>query len=90
MQVFLAQVNPTVGDLEGNLQILRQVAGANSEANLIVFPELFLTGFPPQDLLFRRRFLQGCRRHWEIQEFSKTIPETAIVVGTPWPEAEGL
>ena len=91
MQVFLAQVNPTVGDLEGNLQILRQVAGANSEANLIVFPELFLTGFPPQDLLFRRRFLQGVQKSiGEIQEFSKTIPETAIVVGTPWPEAEGL
>ncbi len=85
MQIYLAQVNPVVGDLAGNERILRRVAQANSEADLIVFPELFLTGYPPQDLLLRQDFLDRVGESLQrIQEFTKECPGTTIALGTPW------
>ena len=53
MKIVLAQLNPTVGDLEGNLEKLAAaLKEANDEnADLLVLPELFLCGYPPRDLL---------------------------------------
>ncbi len=85
MLVYLAQVNPIVGDLAGNAEMVHQIIQANSEADLIVFPELFLTGYPPQDLLFKKEFLQSVEGTMlEIEELSEAYPQTAIIVGTPW------
>jgi NAD+ synthase (glutamine-hydrolysing) len=69
MRITVAQMNPTVGDMEGNfskiVQGLEQVKKDGSD--LVVFPELFLTGYPPKDLLERRWFLG------KIQEVLKGI-----------------
>ena len=91
MHIFLAQENPIVGDLKGNFNRIRQVIDQNAEADLIVFPELFLCGYPPQDLLLRSDFLASIRQTLqEIQEFTKLHPQTAIVLGTPWQEGDLL
>ena len=56
MKVGIAQVNPTVGDLSGNLNILlsayNELVGKGAE--LVVFPELALCGYPPRDLLLKK------------------------------------
>src|SRR5262245_30644666 len=60
MKVALAQINTTVGDLAGNeAKILAAYRrGVDAGAELVVFPELATTGYPPRDLLLRRRFIQ--------------------------------
>ena len=57
MRVALAQINTTVGDIDGNAsRIARQIdAGEAAGADLVVFPELAIFGYPPKDLLLRRR-----------------------------------
>ena len=59
VRIALAQVNTTVGDLEGNAAlVLRGIAEAReANAELVVFPELTLTGYPPEDLVLRRQFI---------------------------------
>jgi NAD+ synthase (glutamine-hydrolysing) len=64
-KIALAQVNPCVGDLEGNsAMIVRSVIGAKAKgAEIIVFPELAVCGYPPEDLLMKRHFITkniGC------------------------------
>ena len=59
MRIGLAQINPTVGDLGGNRD---KILGAyhrlvEAGAELVVFPELAVTGYPPKDLLLQRRYL---------------------------------
>ncbi|PZP54781.1 MAG: NAD+ synthase [Micavibrio aeruginosavorus] len=58
--ITIAQINPKVGDLKGNLDLIRRVRDeAPKHANLIVFPELVITGYPPEDLLLKQSFLDG-------------------------------
>lgn len=58
MDVFVAQVNPTVGDLAGNLAIIKQnvLLAMQSDCDVIVFPELVTVGYPPRDLLYASSF----------------------------------
>jgi NAD+ synthase (glutamine-hydrolysing) len=77
----MAQINPTVGDLDGNLRtIISWVAEARkAKADLVAFPELALTGYPPEDLLLKPRFVEDTRRALDV-----LIPECrglAVVVG---------
>jgi len=58
MKIGLAQINPKVGDFNGNKQKILHALDALNEAEIVVFPELALTGYPPEDLLFNRDFLQ--------------------------------
>jgi NAD+ synthase (glutamine-hydrolysing) len=62
MKVALAQINATVGDLEGNAQRIVNAArrAYGQGANLVVAPELALTGYPPEDLLMRPAFMSAC------------------------------
>src|SRR5213596_4272629 len=63
MRVALAQINTVVGDLDGNAdRILRRLAEAKDrQADLVVFPELAITGYPPEDLLLRPSFVQAAQ-----------------------------
>ena len=91
MKIFLAQENPTVGDISGNLARLRQVLQENPGAQLVVFPELYLTGYPPCDLLLRGEFLQAVKEGLAaLQELSKGYPGTTLVIGTPWQDGDDL
>lgn len=88
MKVTIAQMNPTVGDVEGNVSkaadALRECAG--DAPDLVVFPELFLMGYPPRDLLERRWFIEKSHQAVQrLQEISQKYPETGILVGTAVP-----
>lgn len=63
LRLALAQVNPTVGDLDGNAETVRRLAreAAAAGAQLIAFPEMMLTGYPVEDLVFRKSFVDASR-----------------------------
>lgn len=63
LRLALAQVDPTVGDLAGNASIVREWArrAADRGAHLVAFPEMMLTGYPPEDLVFRPSFSRASR-----------------------------
>lgn len=63
LRLALSQVNPTVGDLPGNADLVRQWTrrAADAGAQLVAFPELMLTGYPVEDLVFRRSFVAASR-----------------------------
>ena len=67
MKIALAQTNSTVGDLCGNAKRILDFARRASErgANVVVFPELSLTGYPPRDLLEKENFLDRTEQHLE-------------------------
>ncbi|MBA3975923.1 MAG: NAD+ synthase [Candidatus Solibacter sp.] len=71
MLIALCQINSTVGDLAGNRQLMEVYAGeaARRGADLAVFPELALTGYPPRDLVDKPSFID--RSIWELKELAK-------------------
>lgn len=81
MRIALAQVNPHIGDFDGNADKIRRFideARANG-ADLVVFPELSLIGYPARDLLDKPSFVSASRRFWpKLQEASRGV---GIVVG---------
>lgn len=80
-RLALAQINPTVGDLEGNSQkILQFIEEARSlGADLVVFPEMAITGYPAEDLLYKTSFLQdNLKAMRRVVQASKGL---AVVVG---------
>ena len=60
MKIAIAQINTTVGDINGNFErIISSITKAkNEKAELVIFPELTLTGYPPRDLLIKKSFIQ--------------------------------
>ncbi|MGB9006355.1 MAG: nitrilase-related carbon-nitrogen hydrolase [Candidatus Aminicenantales bacterium] len=88
MKVTLAQLNPFVGDIEGNkLKIMNTVSQQNDvESDLVVFPELFLVGYPPKDLLERPWFIDKAQQAiQELVQFSARYPHPGILFGAPLP-----
>lgn len=86
MKVTLAQLNPVIGDIEGNLQkaykAIQKAAGDKSD--LVIFPELFLTGYPPRDLLEKPWFLKKTYEELRnLKIFSKKYPDIGILIGVP-------
>jgi len=82
LRVSLAQINSTVGDLEGNAaRIIDRIREAESiGADLIAFPELALTGYPPEDLVLRRGFVEDNQAMLDrVREASRGLHVTAIV-----------
>jgi NAD+ synthase (glutamine-hydrolysing) len=79
MKVALAQINPTVGDFEGNAARIRQAAGEARQrgADLAIFSELCLCGYPPFDLVERPAFVQ--RNLEELDRLAADIPLASIV-----------
>ena len=86
MKITLAQLNPTVGDIRGNLAKVTQTLSQCSKdsPDLVVFPELFLVGYPPRDLLERPSFVARTEEAIrELLEVSQKYPQTGIIVGAP-------
>ena len=83
MRIALAQMNSVVGDLDGNRQRIlgRLHAARGAGADLVLFPELAVTGYPPEDLLLRPGFLHAARRSLEL--IAAETKEIAALVGTP-------
>jgi NAD+ synthase (glutamine-hydrolysing) len=83
MRLALAQINPIVGDLAGNrAMIVERIDEAKAaRADLILFPELAVTGYPPEDLLLRPGFIRAARSSTE--QIARAARGTVVVVGTP-------
>jgi NAD+ synthase (glutamine-hydrolysing) len=85
MKITLAQINPTVGDLSGNLQKIEDTLKVcPQDSDLLIFSELVLTGYPPKDLLKNPWFIQKTGNAQEkLCELSKTYPTLGILLGLP-------
>ena len=83
MRMALAQINSTVGDLQGNHRriVERTREAREAGADLVLFPELAVTGYPPEDLLLRPDFLQAARD--TLEAIAKEATGIAALVGTP-------
>jgi NAD+ synthase len=86
--ITLAQLNPTVGDVAGNTakaRVARAKARADG-ADLVVLSELFIAGYPPEDLVLKPAFQSACRA--AIEELARETADggPAMLVGTPWVE----
>jgi NAD+ synthase (glutamine-hydrolysing) len=95
LRVVLAQINPVVGALGDNARrICAEMQRARRlGAGLVVFPELALTGYPPEDLLLRPSFLAEVQRHLEsIAAHTRGDADRSlsVVLGTPWQQETGL
>lgn len=90
MKIAIAQYNPTVGDLNGNLsKTIEYIEKAKEKkCDLVVFPELSLTGYPPRDLLLRDDFLRACDR--ALQEIIPYTKGIGVIVGTVIDDGNGF
>ncbi|NLE11967.1 MAG: NAD+ synthase, partial [Actinobacteria bacterium] len=83
MRIALAQINSTVGDLKGNaaLVVERARTAASAGAAVVVFPELAICGYPPEDLVLKDYFLADCRD--ALLDVAAACPDIVALVGAP-------
>jgi NAD+ synthase (glutamine-hydrolysing) len=83
LRIALAQIDPTVGDVEGNARLCAEwIAQArDAGAGLVVLPELVISGYPPEDLLLRHDFLDACRA--ALDELAREVDGIVAVLGFP-------
>ncbi len=90
--IAFAQLNPVVGDLAGNEEMVRAARrlAAEQGADLVMFTELFVSGYPPEDLVLKPAFQLACRQ--SVEELARETADggPAVLVGTPWVEAGRL
>jgi NAD+ synthase len=86
--ITLAQLNPTVGDVEGNMAKARaaRARAAADGADLVVFSELFIAGYPPEDLVLKPAFQAACRMAVETLARETADGGPAMLIGSPWVE----
>jgi NAD+ synthase len=89
LAIAVAQLNSTVGDIAGNVDKVKRARLASAGADLVVFPELFIAGYPPEDLVLKPAFQAACRAAIEaLARETKSGP--ALLVGTPWLDGDRL
>ncbi len=84
MKIAIAQLNYLIGDFEGNLSNITSAVNRASEegADLVLFSELSICGYPPLDLLERKEFISRCLH--SVRRLAETIdPETGVLIGAP-------
>jgi NAD+ synthase (glutamine-hydrolysing) len=81
IRIALAQINPTVGDLDGNVALVLDYLdrARKTGADLVAFPELALTGYPPEDLLLKPHFVRENRR--ALDRIIKAAGDVVVVIG---------
>ena len=86
LTISLAQLNPTVGDLEGNVSLVREArqAAAAAGADLVVAPELVVSGYPPEDLVLKPAFQDRIEALIEALAGETGDGGPAVLLGTPW------
>jgi NAD+ synthase len=86
LAIAVAQLNPTVGDIAGNADRARRARSiaASQGADLVALPELFLCGYPPEDLVLKPALQAACRA--KIEELARETADDgpALLIGTPW------
>src|SRR5215469_18463361 len=88
LAIAIAQLNPIVGDVAGNAEKARRAraAAAGQGADLVVYPELFIAGYPPEDLVLKPAFQAACRAAVEALARETADGGPAILIGLPWVE----
>lgn len=88
LRISIAQLNPVVGDIEGNLQLARDAfqKARDEDADLLVFSELFLLGYPPEDLVLKAAVSNACKAALNTLAEAQSSDDPAILIGTPWRE----
>ncbi len=83
IQAAIAQLNPCVGDFDANREkILQSIQQAREwQSDVVIFPEMMVTGYPPEDLLFRPAFLQQVER--VLDDIRQASAQMTVVVGAP-------
>tara|TARA_B110001454_G_scaffold145951_1_gene135451 strand:- start:2899 stop:4554 length:1656 start_codon:yes stop_codon:yes gene_type:complete len=88
LSILIAQTNPKLGDIEGNKNIIFETIEKNKNCDLLVFSELMLTGYPPEDLVlksaFQDKFMNAIQ---EIAQYTKS-KDCYVLVGSPWVEED--
>jgi NAD+ synthase len=86
LAIAVAQLNSTVGDIAGNVEKVKRAraTAAAQAADLVVFPELFIAGYPPEDLVLKPAFQAGCRSAIEALARETTSAGPSLLLGTPW------
>jgi NAD+ synthase len=86
LALTIAQLNPTVGDVSGNAEKVRctRAQAAADGADLVIFPEMFIAGYPPEDLVLKPAFQAACRAAVEGLARETADGGPALLVGTPW------
>jgi len=90
LRIALAQLNPTVGDIDGNLAQVRvaRAEAAAAGADILVTPELIVSGYPPEDLVLKPDFLSAVRAAVESLAADTADGGPAVILGAPWIEAD--
>ena len=88
LAIAVAQLNPIVGDVAGNLERARKARAqaARDGADIIAFSELFIAGYPPEDLVLKPAFQAACRAAVEALARDTDDGGPAVLIGTPWVE----
>jgi len=88
IRIAVAQLDSVVGDIDGNLRRARaaRAEAARQGADLVVLSELFVAGYPPEDLVLKPAFQDACRRAVETLAADTADGGPGVVIGTPWPE----
>ncbi len=92
LAIAVAQLNPIVGDISGNLSRARtaRASAARDGADIIAFSELFIAGYPPEDLVLKPAFQAACRAAIENLARETNDGGPAVLIGTPWLEDNKL
>jgi NAD+ synthase len=92
LAIAVAQLNPVVGDVSGNLECARKARAqaARDRADVIAFSELFIAGYPPEDLVLKPAFQAACRAAVETLARETDDDGPAVLMGTPWIEDSKL
>ena len=87
LRLAAAQLNVVVGDIDGNVRKARaaRAQAAAAGADLLILSELFISGYPPEDLVLKPAFQDACRRAVEALAADTADGGPGIVVGSPWP-----
>src|ERR1700744_474844 len=87
-RIALAQLNPLMGDIAGNLRLARaaRAEAAKAGADLILFTELFIVGYPPEDLVLKPALQEDAREAIEKLAIDTADGGPAVLIGTPWVE----
>jgi len=90
MKIMLAQVAPRVGEIVANTRMIRDVMrrAGSSACDVVVLPELAVTGYPPEDLLLRSVFIEQTAR--AVDDIVRASGETCVVFGHPRADGDGL
>lgn len=92
MKISIAQLDPKVGDLDANLALIRKarMLGASRGADLVVYSELVVSGYPPEDLVQKKSFQNSCKN--AVMELVKDSADggPAMLLSAPWPEGDKI